>query len=37
MNAVERNEAPIAEKDLETATVRNGDTVYLIPLIEGGK
>lgn len=37
VNSVERNELPIADGDLETATVRNGDVVYLIPLIEGGK
>ncbi len=36
VNSVERNEAAISEKDLETATVRNGDVVYLIPLIQGG-
>lgn len=31
-----RNEVEIPADKLEEATVRNGDVVFLIPLIEGG-
>ncbi len=37
VNTVERNEAVIPEESWEVATVRNGDNIFLIPVVEGGQ
>lgn len=37
VNTVERNEAVIPEDNWDTETVRNGDSIFLIPLVEGGR
>ena len=36
-NAVQLNNVPVPADELEALTVQNGDQVFLVPLIEGGK